>query len=112
MENERLPEDLFDCYLKVEKEIRESEEEFVYRSISPYCENIVEKKLSKRELKIILHNGTQAESKANEIIAEIENQERWLVSAGYDAYNVNIALDSIKRQIRKEFLDNGSNRNQ
>ena len=112
MENERLQEDLFDCVLKVEKEIRESEEEFVYRSISPYCEHIAEKKLSKEDLKDILTKGMQAESKANEIIAEIENQERWLVSAGYDAYNVDIALDSIKNRIRKEFLDNGSNRNQ
>ena len=51
----------------------------------------------------------KAESSANKIIAEIENQEKWLVSAGYDAYNVDIALDSIKNRIRKEFLGNGSN---
>lgn len=104
MENERLPEDLFDCYLKVEKEIRETEDEFVYQLISPYCENIVEKKLSKRELKNILHNGMQVESKANKIITEVENQSQWLLSAGYNAYNVDIAFDSILSRIRKELL--------
>ena len=105
MENERLPEDLFDCYLKVEKGIRETEDEFVYQLISPYCENVVEKKLSKKELKNILHNGMQVESKANKIIAEVENQAKWLLSAGYNAYNVDIAFDSILSRIRKELLN-------
>lgn len=112
MANERLPEDLFDCYLKVEKEIRETEEEFVYQIISPYCENIAEKKLSKKELKNILQKGMNAELNVNKIIAEIDFQEKWLLSAGYNAYNIDIAFNSIKNRIRKELLDNGSNRNQ
>lgn len=105
MENERLPEDLFDCYFKVEKEIRETEDEFVYQLISPYCETVVEKKLSKRELKRILHNGMQAESGVNKIIEEIEFQKKWLSDAGYNAYNVDIAFDSILSRIRKELLN-------
>lgn len=105
MENERLPEDLFDCYLKVEKEIRETEDEFVYQLVSPYCENVVEKKLSKRELKNILHKGMKAESGVNKIIEEVESQEKWLESAGYNAYNIDIAFDSILSRIRKELLD-------
>lgn len=105
MENERLPEDLFDCYLKVEKEIRETEDEFVYQLISPYCETVVEKKLSKRELKNILHKGMKAESSANGIITEVESQEKWLESAGYNAYNIDIAFKSILSRIRKELLD-------
>lgn len=109
MENERLSEDLFDCFLKVEKEIRETEEEFVYQLISPYCETVVEQKLSKKDLKDILTNGVQVERKANEIIAEIESQEKWLASAGYNAYNIDIAFDSIKSRIRKELLGNESN---
>ena len=104
MENERLPGDLFDCYLKVEKEIRETEDEFVYQLISPYCETVVDKKLSKRELKNILHKGMKVESSANKIIAEIENQEKWLLSAGYNAYNIDIAFKSILSRIRKELL--------
>ena len=95
MENERLPGDLFDCYLKVEKEIRETEDEFVYQLISPYCETVVEKKLSKRELKSILHKGMKAESSANKIIAEVESQEKWLESAGHNAYNIDIALYGV-----------------
>ena len=33
------------------------------------------------------------------IRAEIANQEKWLMSAGYNAYNVNIAFGAIKRAI-------------
>lgn len=105
MENEKLPEDLFDCILKVKKEVQETEEEFVYQLISPYCETVVEKKLSKEDLKRILTKGMQAEQKANEIIAEIESQEKWLLQAGYDAYNIDIAFKSILSRIRKELLD-------
>lgn len=32
----------------------------------------------------------------NKIIAEIDRQEKWLLQAGYTAYNVDIAFDSIK----------------
>lgn len=32
----------------------------------------------------------------DEIKAEIDCQEKWLMSAGYNAYNVDIAFDSIK----------------
>lgn len=112
MENKRLPEDVIDCILKVRQDVQETEEEFVYKTILPYSETIIEHKLEKEKLKRILTNGMQAESKANEIIAEIESQEKWLESAGYNAYNVDIAFKSILSRIRKEFLDNGSNRNQ
>lgn len=30
------------------------------------------------------------------IKAEIKRQEKWLMDAGYNAYNVDIALDAIK----------------
>lgn len=32
----------------------------------------------------------------DKIIAEIEKQEKWLLQAGYNAYNVDIAFNSIK----------------
>ena len=35
------------------------------------------------------------------IKAEIENQEKWLMSAGYNAYNVDIAFNSIKKVLKE-----------
>lgn len=34
-----------------------------------------------------------------ELKAEIEWEEKWLASAGYNAYNVGIAFDSIKHKV-------------
>ncbi len=53
----------------IEKQIRETEEEFIYTTISPFCERIVEKKLSKQELEKILRKGMQFDK----IRAEIEH---------------------------------------
>lgn len=35
----------------------------------------------------------------DKIRAEIEKQEKWLLQAGYKAYNVDIAFDAIKHMI-------------
>ena len=35
----------------------------------------------------------------DKIRAEIERQEKWLTIAGYNAYNVDIALDAIKSMV-------------
>lgn len=40
----------------------------------------------------------------DKISAEIENQEKWLDCAGYNAYNVDIAFNSIKK-VLKELRD-------
>lgn len=40
-------------------QIRETEEEFIYERILPYCEEILQRKLSKAELKRILLLGLQ-----------------------------------------------------
>jgi len=40
-------------------EIEELTEEFIYRTISPFCETVVEKHLSKKELEKILRKGIQ-----------------------------------------------------
>lgn len=32
----------------------------------------------------------------NKLRAEIDKQEKWLLQAGYNAYNVDIAFDAIK----------------
>lgn len=44
-------------------QIKESEEEFIYKLINPYCETIVEKRLSKKELEKILRRGMQERKK-------------------------------------------------
>ena len=41
----------------------------------------------------------QQESVLDKIKAEIERQEKWLMTAGYNAYNVDIALDAIKSAV-------------
>lgn len=43
----------------IERQIRETEEEFIYTLIEPFCETVVEKKLSKAELEQILKKGMQ-----------------------------------------------------
>ena len=37
----------------------------------------------------------------DKISAEIEKQEKWLVCAGYNAYNVDIAFSSIKKVLKE-----------
>ncbi len=51
--------DSFEFIDRIKKQILEDEEEFIYRSISPYCESIIEKKISKKELEKILYRGMQ-----------------------------------------------------
>lgn len=46
----------------------------------------------------------------DKIIDEIELQETWLMIAGYNAYNVDIAFNAIKSEIYKYKLD-GSEEN-
>ena len=44
---------------------------------------------------VIVH-GIPLEQMLEQIRAEIDRQEKWLLQAGYTAYNVDIALDAIK----------------
>ena len=39
------------------------------------------------------------EPNLNKIRAEIDRQEKWLLQAGYTAYNIDISFDSIKNVI-------------
>lgn len=52
-----------------------------------------------RELKIC--NNSNAMEVLDEIRAEINKQEKWLLQAGYTAYNVDIAFDAIKVVLAK-----------
>ena len=42
----------------------------------------------------------------DKIMREIEDQEKWLMQAGYNHYNVDIALDAIKAAVAKGRYDN------
>ena len=44
----------------------------------------------------------------DKIRTEIERQERWLMDAGYNQYNVDIALDAIKLEVDKHKAENNS----
>ncbi len=60
-------------------QIQESEEEFIYEAISPFCETIVEKKLSKKELEKILRKGMHPSiplDKVKEAREEIEEYKK------------------------------------
>ena len=56
--------------------------------------------LDVEEMKRALQNGTPLE----QIKAEIDRQEKWLLQAGYTAYNVDIAFDSIKSVLAESEL--------
>ena len=42
---------------KITMQVEESQEEFIFETIYPYCENVLQMKISKEELKQILLNG-------------------------------------------------------
>lgn len=54
------------------------------------------------ELITAVANGTPLDR----IKAEIDRQEKWLLQAGYTAYNVDIALDSIKSVVAESEVRN------
>lgn len=54
------------------KEYKETENEFVYQFIAPFCGTVVEKKLSKKELKEILLKGMQKSIPLDKIEQAIE----------------------------------------
>ena len=43
----------------------------------------------------------EQDSILDKIRVEIKAQEKWLAEAGYNAYNVSIAFESIKRALKK-----------
>lgn len=49
----------------------------------------------------LLSSELEKNSKLEKIKAEIERQEKWLMDAGYNQYNVDIALDTIKSVVDK-----------
>lgn len=51
--------------------------------------------------KCVVCEKVAGEDAKEKVIAEIDRQGEWLAEAGYNAYNVGIAFESIKRALRK-----------
>lgn len=101
----------FEFIYNIRGQIEESEEEFIYKSITPYCETIVEKRLSKKELENILRKGMQALKKGkwimnsdfpDEIICSCcnTNYDMWFWEQGTMNYcpNCGAEMESKKRK--------------
>lgn len=46
----------------------------------------------------------------NKIKDEIDKQEKWLLQAGYNAYNVDIAFDAIKAVVAESEVEDADNK--
>ena len=60
--------------------------------------NAVEYGLSNSLIGKAIQSGTPLDN----LRAEIDRQEKWLVQAGYTPYNTDIAFDTIKSVLRNE----------
>lgn len=58
-----------------------------------------EEKCKLSEIADYLSNRGNEKSALDNVRAEIERQEKWLTIAGYNTYNVDIALDAIKAMV-------------
>lgn len=89
---------------KCVKEYKETENEFVYQLIYPFCETVVEKKLSKAELEQILKKGMQKSislEKVKKAREDIHNAHlKMLVKHG--SGNLLIALEILDNLIESE----------
>ncbi|SDB14668.1 hypothetical protein [Eubacterium oxidoreducens] len=50
----------------------------------------------------------ELEVRIDKAIAEIDNQETWLLSAGYNAYNADIAFSAIRRSLKEPCEKSGN----
>lgn len=68
----------FDISKMVEEivlQAKENQEEFIFETIYPYCENILQIKINKEELKQILLNGTQKQQPSEDCISRAKALE-------------------------------------
>lgn len=85
---------------KNERQILENEEEFIYTSINPFCETVVEQKLSKEKLKRILEKGMQKSiplAKVKQAREEIEHLSKYGKETYYKA--IDDVLEILDRLI-------------
>lgn len=61
-----------------------------------------ERELDSNEMRdLVEFLTTLKQEPIDKVKAEVEEQEKWLMSAGYNAYNAKIAFDAIKSQLKK-----------
>lgn len=61
---------------KITMQVKESQEEFIFETINPFCEDILQMKINKEELKQILLNGSHKQQpKTGKWIKTIEPYE-------------------------------------
>lgn len=69
----------FDITKMVEKitmQVKESQEEFIFETINPYCEDILQMRINKEELKQIILNGSRKQQSSLNGIEWIPISER------------------------------------
>lgn len=95
----------FDISKAVEKivmQVQENQEEFIFETIRPYCENILQMKINKEELKQILLNSMQKQQPCDDCISRTDalnafkpkgiSEELWMES---NTYKVLTKLPSV-----------------
>ena len=83
--------------IDVELVIKISEEEYI--NIKNATNSLIDNGVGRDSMSkvcLAILDGTPLNEILDKIRAEIEEQEKWLMGAGYSAYNVNIALNAIK----------------
>lgn len=77
---------------KFQIKMRETEEEFVYELIRPYSEKIIEKRLSKEELKRILLLGVNSDAQIKSWLSSFNTE------SAPQCFN---AVQELKKQMKK-----------
>lgn len=76
---------------EIAMQAEENQEEFIFETIKPYCENILQIKINKEELKQILLNGMQKQQLCGDCISRAEAisriEVRRKITCESDPYN-------------------------
>jgi hypothetical protein len=70
---------------KIAMQAKENQEEFIFETIRPYCEDVLQMKINKKELKQILLNGMQKQQPCEDCISREDAKNLfWDGTEGYD----------------------------
>ena len=81
-------------------QIQETEEEFIYTQILPYCEYVTQKRLDKAELKKLLLLGMQKETEKS-----FTPDEVWNILIEHGQHDMRFKLGEIIKYSPSEVLD-------
>lgn len=68
----KMEYDITEMVKEIAMQAKENQEEFIFETILPYCENILQIKINKEELKQILLNGIQKQQPCEDAISREE----------------------------------------